>query len=41
MGGACGTCEEQERLIQGFLRGKLSERDLFENLGVDGSLILA
>jgi hypothetical protein len=30
----------QDRLIQGFLRGKLRERGQFENLGVEGSIIL-
>ena len=36
MGGACSTYGEEERCIQGFGGGKLSERDDLEDTDVDG-----
>ena len=36
MGGACSTCGEEERYVQGF-GGK---QDHLEDLGVDGKIIL-
>ena len=40
MGGACSTYGKQERCIQGFGRAKLREIHHFEELGVDGRIIL-
>ena len=33
-------CEGEESCIQGFLWGKLSERDHLEDLGTDGRILL-
>jgi hypothetical protein len=40
IGGTCGTYERQERCIQGFGGGDLSERDNLEDTDVDSSIIL-
>jgi len=40
MGGACGTCGEEERRIQGFGWGNLRERNHLGDPDIDGRLIL-
>ena len=40
MGGSCSTCEGEELLIQNVWWGKLKERDLLEDRGVDGNVML-
>ena len=40
MGGACGTYRRQKSKHEGFLWGDLSERNHFEGLGIDGSIII-
>jgi hypothetical protein len=39
MGGPCGTCGRREMNI-GLWRGKLKERDQFDDLGIYRSIIL-
>jgi len=41
MGGTCSTYGEEERYIQGYVWENLRERDLLEDLGVDGRIILS
>jgi hypothetical protein len=40
MGGACSTYGGEERCIQGFCSGNLTEREHLENLCLDGRIIL-
>jgi len=40
MGGVCTKFGEQKRCIQGFRWGDLRDKDHFEDLGVDGRIIL-
>jgi hypothetical protein len=40
MGGACSTYDGEKRYIQDFGGGNLRERDHFEDIGIDGRLIL-
>jgi hypothetical protein len=40
LGGACSRYGGQERCIQGFGGGDLMERDHFEDIGIDGRIIL-
>jgi hypothetical protein len=40
MGEECGTYGRQYRCIQDFGRGDLMEREHFEDLGLDGRIIL-
>jgi hypothetical protein len=40
MPGACGTRVGEERVFTGFLLKTLKERDHFEELDVDGKIIL-
>jgi len=40
MGGACSTCEGRVEAYTGFWWGNMSERDHFEDPGIDGRIIL-
>ena len=40
MGGACSTCREVGRRIQGFGGGNMRERDNLGDPGIDGRIIL-
>jgi len=40
MGGACSTCEREERYRRGFWWGNLRERDLLEDTFIDGMITL-
>jgi hypothetical protein len=40
MGGACSAYGGEERRIQGFGGGNMSERDILGDPGVDGRIIL-
>ena len=40
MGSECGTYGGQRKCIQGFGGGDLRERNLLEDPGVDGSVVL-
>jgi len=40
MGVACDTYRGEEKCIQGFWWGNLSERDQLEDLGVNGKTVL-
>jgi hypothetical protein len=39
MGGACGTCGEENKFDTRFWSGKLKERSHLEDLGVDGRIM--
>jgi len=40
MSGACSTYGGEERYVQGFVWGNIKEREILEDPGIDGRIIL-